>query len=88
MRCVRDVRFWEVVSLDALLQLMGSDAAVVTNKIQALLLPSYFPSMEEGPSYIVALLRQHPMAGAAFCGMLADKDTQSGTCDGKPGLQS
>ena len=78
-RCVRDLRFWEVVPLDALLQLMGSDAAVVTSKIQALLLPSYFPSLEEGPAFVVALLRQHPLAGAAFCRLLADDDAQRGT---------
>lgn len=76
--CVRDLHFWEVVPLDALLQLMGSDVTAVSNKIQALLLPSYFPSLEEGPAYVVALLRQHPMAGAAFCRMLATDDGRLG----------
>ncbi len=84
VRCVRDVHYWELVPLDALLQLIATDTNAVSSKIQALLLPSFFPNLEEGPAFVVALLRKHPMAGVAFCGLLAGEVSKRALPEGAP----
>ena len=59
-RAVRDLSVVEVVPLDVLLGALGSDALPVARRLHRLLLPSYFPGLEEGPACVAALLRQQP----------------------------
>ena len=44
----RSLHFYDVVPLDMLLDAMAHDAPSVSHKIQAILVPSYFPSPQEG----------------------------------------
>lgn len=44
----RAIHFYDVVPLDMLLDAMAHDQPSVSHKIQSILVPSYFPSPEEG----------------------------------------
>lgn len=57
---MRGLSVVEVAPLDALLDILASDARPVAERVQRLLLPSYFGGPEEGPACMAALLRQHP----------------------------
>ena len=62
---MRDLSVVDVVPLDVLLEVLGSDARPVAERLHRLLLPSYFGSPEEGPACVAALLRQN--AEVASC---------------------
>ncbi|KAK9830117.1 hypothetical protein WJX72_009857 [[Myrmecia] bisecta] len=70
---VRALHFVDIVALDTLLDVMATDAPPVSERIQRLLLPSYFPDVEEGPARVAALLRTCPEAGKAFCQFLVGR---------------
>ena len=59
-RTVRDLSVVDVVPLDVLLEVLGSEARPVAERVHRLLLPSYFGRPEDGPACVAALLRQHP----------------------------
>ena len=61
----------DLVSPEDLLDALSTEAPSVSRRIQRLLLPSYFPNTEEGPSLVAYLLRTSPAAGHAFCRCLA-----------------
>lgn len=60
----------EIVSPEDLLHALAVETPLVANRLQKLLLPSYFPNAEEGPSLVAYLLRTRPAAGLAFCSTL------------------
>ncbi|KAJ9506983.1 hypothetical protein QJQ45_016540 [Haematococcus lacustris] len=66
----RGLHFYEVVPLEMLLAVMSSDVPPVSQAIQQILVPSYFPNPEEGSLHVVNLLKAKPLAGQAFCGHL------------------
>lgn len=71
-RTVRDLSVVAVVPLDVLLEVLGSDARPVAERMHRLLLPSYFGGPEDGPACIAALLRQNPeVASPTFLGSVA-----------------
>ena len=57
----------DLVLPEDLLDALSMEAPSVSRRIQRLLLPSYFPNMEDGPSQVAYLLRTSPAAGQAFC---------------------
>eukprot|EP00887_Chlorella_sp_A99_P007770 scaffold20.g7770.t1 len=67
LRGIPALRWHDVVDLPRLLDVMAGDAPAVSERIQRLLLPSYFPDLESGPALVAALLRTSPDAGKAFC---------------------
>lgn len=66
----RGLTLMEVVPLDVLVDVMAHDSASVSQRVQQVLLPSFFPGAEEGAARVSALLRKHPVAGRAFCSYL------------------
>ncbi|CAG9461568.1 unnamed protein product [Pedinophyceae sp. YPF-701] len=71
----RGARFTDVVDVEALLETISRDAGVSGAAVQRLLLPSFWPSADEGPALVVGLLRHAPAAGVAFCRYLAARLT-------------
>lgn len=67
----RTTCFHKVVPVERLLSALAVAPQDLAERIQHLLLPSYFPDGAEGPARIAALLRRSPAAGRAFCGSLA-----------------
>ncbi|KAL0037621.1 hypothetical protein WJX77_005190 [Trebouxia sp. C0004] len=67
---VRELHFVDIVDVEQLLNVMGQDVPQVAERVQRLLLPSYFPDGGEGPARVAMLLRQNPTAGKAFCASL------------------
>ncbi|DBA71994.1 TPA: hypothetical protein ACH3X2_010737 [Trebouxia sp. C0005] len=67
---VRELHFVDIVDVEQLLDVMGQDVPQVAERVQRLLLPSYFPDGGEGPARVAMLLRQKPSAGKAFCACL------------------
>ncbi|KAI8470384.1 MAG: condensin II non structural maintenance of chromosomes subunit-domain-containing protein [Monoraphidium minutum] len=70
----RGLKFWEVVPLDALLDVLARPAAAddgLAARVHHLLVPSYMPNAQEGAARVAALLRTSPAAGQAFCRLLA-----------------
>lgn len=57
----------DIISPGDLLQAFGAEPPLVAGRLQRLLLPSYFPNSEDGPSLVAHLLRISPAAGVAFC---------------------
>jgi hypothetical protein len=70
-RGVRALRWHDVVGVQKLLEVMATDVPAVSERVQRLLLPSYFPDAAAGPALVAALLRASPHAGRAFCHYLA-----------------
>lgn len=70
-RGVEALPFHSVVPVETLLEVMALDVAAVSERIQRLLLPTFFPNPEAGPAVVAALLRKSPAAGKAFCQYLA-----------------
>jgi hypothetical protein len=60
----------DLVSVESLLTALGSEPAAIARRVQRLLLPSYFPNTQDGPSLVAYLLRTCPAAGQAFCSRL------------------
>lgn len=71
LRGLRALKWYDIVDVHKLLDVMTSDTPAVSERIQRLLLPSYFPDAETGPAMVAALLRASPEAGRAFCLYLA-----------------
>jgi hypothetical protein len=62
------VPFYEAVQVTQLLELLAKDKEQeVRLGVTQLLLSSYIPSVEEGASFVMALLQQQPEAGNGFC---------------------
>lgn len=61
----------KIVPVEKLLDAMGGSSREVTARLQALLLPSYFPEPVEGAARVAGLLKAAPAAGRAFCASLA-----------------
>ena len=61
----------QLVTPEDLLDSLALESSGISSRLQQLLLPSYFPNLEEGPSLVAYLLRQCPEAGKAFCRCLA-----------------
>lgn len=59
--------FYSVVPVEKLLDVLAQDVAPVSERIQRLLLPTFFPNADTGPALVAALLRKCPGAGKAFC---------------------
>lgn len=64
---IRGLQWQGFVDVQVLLEAIASDVPSVCERIQKLLLPSYFPDVNNGPPLIAALLRTSPEAGRAFC---------------------
>ncbi len=60
----------DIASPEDLLSALGQESPAVAARIQRLLLPSYFPNIEDGPALVAYLLRSRPEAGLAFCDFL------------------
>ena len=55
----RTLHFYEVVPLDVLLAVMASDVPAVSQRIQQMLVPSYFPNPTEGSVSTGSVPAQH-----------------------------
>ena len=60
-----------MVPVEKLLDILAQDTAAVSERVQRLLLPTFFPNPESGPATLAHLLRTSPGAGRAFCQFLA-----------------
>ena len=71
VRGLKNLQWQSIVDVQKLLEAMAADVPSVSTRIQQLLLPSFFPDAQMGPSLVAALLRSSPTAGKAFCLYLA-----------------
>lgn len=69
----------DLASAESLLAALGSEPPVVARRLQRLLLPSYFPNTQDGPSLVAYLLRSCPAAGLAFCTCLPGSNGKGGS---------
>eukprot|EP00884_Botryococcus_braunii_P013107 jgi/Botrbrau1/21798/Bobra.0190s0023.1 len=64
---VRDLHFYDIVAVPALLEALALEEGPVRKRLQHLLVPSYCPDSQEAPARLAALLRSAPEAGRLFC---------------------
>ncbi|GAB4819198.1 hypothetical protein N2152v2_006244 [Parachlorella kessleri] len=78
LRGIEALPFYDVVPVEKLLDILAQDTAAVSERVQRLLLPTFFPNPEAGAATLAALLRNSPGAGRAFCQFLAGTYQQAG----------
>ncbi|GAX76010.1 hypothetical protein CEUSTIGMA_g3453.t1 [Chlamydomonas eustigma] len=71
----RNLHFYDIVPVDMMLDVMAHDSPIISTKIQALLVPTYFPCPEEGSARVAMLLKANPAAGQVFCQYLVSSCT-------------